>query len=187
MPAEIYERLKARFGESAGELDDTVKSPFIKIGRAEFFEIMWFLRDDPDLRFDFLQLITGIDYPVNFTVVYHLYSYAMRHAIAVKAELPRDNPTIRSVAELWPAADWHERETFDLMGIIFEGHPNLRRILLPEDWEGHPLRKDYVQPEEYHGISNTRRIGDTAYPRPDEDARAILQYKPPPPQPKPAA
>jgi len=89
-----------------------------------------------------------------FEVVYHLASLSHGHRIVLKAIVPRDDPHIASVAAIYPTANWHERETYDLMGIVFDGHPDLRRILLPDDWEGHPLRKDYVFPESYHGISN---------------------------------
>ncbi|MCX7717581.1 MAG: NADH-quinone oxidoreductase subunit C [Candidatus Sumerlaeaceae bacterium] len=183
---EIYELLEEKFPADVLSLDDQAKTPFIKVRRERILPIMRFLRDDPALQFDFLQLITGVDYPDHLESVYHLYSYPLRHAIAIKADLPREAPEIDSVEAIWRAADWHERETFDLMGIIYKGHPDLRRILCPEDWVGHPLRKDYVQPEEYHGISNVRRIGDDWYPKPDEDAKAIIQFKPPKPA-KPSA
>ena len=81
-----------------------------------------------------------------------LYSTTAEHGFAVKVYTDRANPHIASVMDIWPAADWHEREAFDMMGIIFDGHGDLRRILLPEDWVGYPLRKDYVFPREYHGI-----------------------------------
>ena len=86
--------------------------------------------------------------------VYHFLSYQHDHEAVIKIKLDRENPRVASVMDLWPAADWHEREAYDLVGIVYEGHQDLRRILLPDDWEGHPLRKDYKQPEEYHGISN---------------------------------
>jgi NADH-quinone oxidoreductase subunit C len=177
----IFETLKSRLGDAILEFDSTVKSPFIRVSRERFFEVMQALRDEPDLSFDFLQLVTGLDYPDRFVAAYHLASISRGHAIAIKVDLPRTDPSIDSVAALWPAADWHEREQYDLMGIDFKGHPGLRRILCPEDWEGHPLRKDYVQPDEYHGISNARRIGDDWYPKPDEDSKAIQQYKAPKP------
>jgi NADH-quinone oxidoreductase subunit C len=183
---DIHDQLKAKFGDDILALDDTAKSPFIKVNKDSLFIIMRYLRDAAELKFDYLQLVTGLDYPTHFTSVYHLYSYEKQHAIAIKAELPRDNPVVDSVEPLWRAADWHERETFDLMGIVYRGHPDLRRILCPEDWEGHPLRKDYVQPDEYHGISNVRKIGKDWYPKPDEDRKAILQYKEPKPAAKPA-
>jgi NADH-quinone oxidoreductase subunit C len=178
-PSETHQLLKERFGEAVVEFDETVKTPFIRVTRERLLEVMQTLRSDDALQFDYLQLVTGVDYPTCFTVVWHLHSISKLHSVTIKVELPREDPTVASVAAIWPAADWHERETFDLMGIIFEGHPDLRRILLPEDWEGHPLRKDYVPPEEYHGISNRRTIGDDEYPKADEDAKAIQQYKAP--------
>ncbi len=186
---EIHDVLKGKFGGAITGFDDGAKSPFVVVDRAAFASVMPFLRDETSLAFDLLLLVTGLDYPMHFLAVYHLASTRHLHGIAVKVELPRENPEIASLAGIWPAADWHERETYDLVGIQFVGHPNLRRILCPEDWEGYPLRKDYVQPEEYHGISNVRQIGDDSYPKPDEDAKAILQYKAPKPPPpaKPAA
>lgn len=178
-PKEIFDHLKRKLGDNIAALDESVKSPYIQVARESIYPVMECLRDDPELQFDFLQLVTAIDYPDRFVCAYHLYSYPKTHEIAIKTDLPRENPSVASVAPLWPAADWHEREQFDLMGVVFEGHPNLRRIMLPEDWEGHPLRKDYVQPDEYHGISNVRKAGRESYPRPDEDAKAIPPYKPP--------
>jgi NADH-quinone oxidoreductase subunit C len=113
-----------------------------------------FLRDDPELKFDYLRAVSGVDYPKESKLVsvYDLISTAYRHTFAVKVETPRENPHIPSVAGVWPTAEWHEREAYDLLGIVYDGHPNLTRILLPEDWQGHPLRKDYVFPKEYNGI-----------------------------------
>lgn len=91
-----------------------------------------------------------------FEVLYHLRSMHHHRLLPVKVVLPADAPVVDSVADVWPAADWHERETYDLVGITFTGHPNLKRILLPDDWEGHPLRKDYEFPTEYHGIDCTQ-------------------------------
>jgi len=85
-------------------------------------------------------------------LVYNLFSMKHRHKIALRVDLPRDNPRVPSVESVWRTADWHEREAYDLFGIHFEGHPDLRRILCPDDWEGYPLRKDYVVQEYYHGI-----------------------------------
>lgn len=178
---EIFSTLKEKFSADILEIDESVPSPFIKVNKDRFYAVMKFLRDDERLKFDYLQLVTGLDYPTHFCSVYHLYSMPHRHKIAIKADLPRDNPVIDSVEPLWRSADWHEREQFDLMGIVFKGHPDLRRILCPEDWEGHALRKDYVQPEEYHGISNVRKIGKDWYPKPDEDSKAVQQYKAPKP------
>ena len=89
-------------------------------------------------------------------IVYHLYSYTNRHRFVLKVDAARDNPVVHSVAGVWAHAEWQEREVFDLLGVDFPGHPDLRRLLMPEDWPGHPLRKDFVEPEEYHGISTSR-------------------------------
>ena len=105
-----------------------------------------FLRDDPDLSFKYLSDVTALDrYPSEprFEVVYHLRSLPSGECLRLKARLEEANPHIDSVTPLWPSANAFEREVFDLFGIHFDGHPDLRRLLLPEDWEGHPLRKDY--------------------------------------------
>ena len=116
------------------------------------------LHDEPDLRFDCLSNQSGVDYTAkgHIEVVYHLYSYTHRHQIVLKVDVPRDNPVVPTVEGIWKAANWLEREIYDLLGVTFEGHPDLRRILMPEDWIGHPLRKDFVEPEEYHGIRTHR-------------------------------
>jgi NADH-quinone oxidoreductase subunit C len=105
-----------------------------------------FLRSEPDLAFTYLSDVTGVDrFPIEprFELNYHLLSLSRRETLRLRATLPGDDPVIQSVVPVWPTANWHEREIFDLLGIRFEGHPNLRRMLLPDDWEGHPLRKDY--------------------------------------------
>lgn len=115
------------------------------------------LRDDPGLRFDYLMSLTAVDRPpASIEIISHLFSYPHRSMLAVRTTVAREAPRVPSVADLWPAAGWHEREQFDLVGVVFDGHPDLRRILMPDDWEGHPLRKDYVKPDRYHGIDNTR-------------------------------
>ena len=105
-----------------------------------------FMISDPDLAFTYLSDVTGVDrFPIEprFELNYHLLSLARRETIRLRVRLPGGNPVIQSVVPVWPTANWHEREIFDLLGIRFEGHPNLRRMLLPDDWEGYPLRKDY--------------------------------------------
>jgi NADH-quinone oxidoreductase subunit C len=113
---------------------------------------MLFLRDDEKTNFDYLSCLSGVDNKETLGVVYHLFSMTKKHKITIKVELPKDNPEVNTVERVWRTADWHEREAFDMYGIIFKGHHDLRRILNPYDWEGHPLRKDYKQPDEYHGI-----------------------------------
>lgn len=109
-----------------------------------------FLHDEPSIRMDHLADVTAVDFSAypgdggpRFEVVYNMISTAHRHRIRLKARIPGDDPRIDTVTTVWNTANWHERETYDLMGIIFKGHPDLRRILLTEDWEGHPLRKEY--------------------------------------------
>lgn len=156
--AAIHERLRAQFGEGVRESVLDVRDPFVVVDPALLLAICRFLRDDPDLRFDALSNLSGVDYKDKgyIEVVYHLFSYPHRHLVVVKARAPRENPVLASVEDVWKAANWHEREVYDLLGVVFEGHSDLRRLLLPEDWVGHPLRKDYVEPEEYHGISTRR-------------------------------
>ncbi len=113
---------------------------------ASLLRVLEFLRDAPDLRFRYLADVTALDhYPTEprFEVVYHLLSFDHAARLRIKARLPGDNPRIASAVPVWPSANAFEREVFDLFGVVFEGHPFLQRILLPEDWEGHPLRKDY--------------------------------------------
>lgn len=152
-PRAIHDLLKSRFGDGILELQEEGTSPpFAVVSPENLPEIARFLRDEPGLSFDSLMCLSGVDYKERFAVAYHLYSMKERHRMGVKVFLPRENPSVRSVDAVWPAANFMERETYDLFGIVFEGSSDLRRILLPEDWEGHPLRKDYKYPEFYHGI-----------------------------------
>ena len=152
----IYERLKERFADKVVEISDRKPDPFAVIDPAAIVEIGRFLYDDPDTAMDCLNNETGVDYKDRIEVVYHLFSYRHRHGCVLKVRLPRENPSVPTVEEIWRSANWMEREIFDLVGVTFEGHCDLRRILMPEDWPGHPLRKDFVEPVEYHGISTVR-------------------------------
>lgn len=129
------------------------------------------LRDDPRLKFDWLRCISAVDHieEKHFTLIYHLHAtqagdtakdnWTVGGEIAIKTRVPRHNPRIVTVSDVWPAANWHEREAYDLMGIIFENHPDPRRILCCDDWDGHPLRKDYEFPLEYNGIPAVTEYG----------------------------
>jgi len=156
--AAIHQRLKARFGDQVGDCDLQAKDPFIMIQPAAIVEVGRFLKTEPDLFFDCLTNESGVDYKAKgvIQVVYHLYSYRHRHAIVLKVDAPRENPVVPTVEHVWKTANWLEREIYDLLGVTFDGHVDLRRLLMPEDWVGHPLRKDFVEPEEYHGISTRR-------------------------------
>jgi NADH-quinone oxidoreductase subunit C len=151
--AELAERVRARSPDvvvARGEATLTVQ-------RDELTDVLEALRDDPELRLDSLSSVTATDRPgqdPRFWVAYELYSGTHHHRLRVKVGVTEDDARIPSVVELFPTSDWHERETYDFYGIVFDGHPNLRRILLPDDWEGFPLRKT----EELGGV-NTRYHG----------------------------
>ncbi|MFA4014976.1 MAG: hypothetical protein RUDDFDWM_000042 [Candidatus Fervidibacterota bacterium] len=117
----------------------------VRVDKDYVVELCKLLRDDTELQFDYLRCLSAIDWfeEGQMEVVYHLYSMKHGHSLVVKVRVKRDDPRLPSVSSIWAAANWHEREAYDLLGIIFEGHPDLRRILLPQDWTGHPLRKDY--------------------------------------------
>ncbi len=125
---------------------------------ATLVEVCRFLKDEPDLAFDCLSNLSGVDFPKDdrLQVVLHLYSYTHRHKAVVKVNVPLGKPVRPSVERVWKAANWLEREVYDLLGVVFTDHPDLRRLLMPEDWSGYPLRKDFVEPEHYHGISTRR-------------------------------
>ncbi len=189
----IYEKLAAQFGDAVSDYTEGggAKDPFCKVKAARLLEVMKALRDDPELRFDFLQNLTAVDWLKQdiLQVVYHLYSYDHRHDFCVKVDAPRKEPVVPSVETIWPTANWLEREQYDLLGVAFSGHPELKRILMPDDWVGHPMRKDYKELAEYRGMATTRYSPlellvafDKANPQ-IEGSRPVA----PPPKPKPAA
>ncbi len=151
---EVYDKLKKVFEDGIGELKtDVPVCPFFFVSADKINAVSLFLRDEESMQFDNLSCLSGLDYDKdNLAVVYHLYSYVHHHKLVVKVVVPKSNPVVKTVSDVWAAAEWHEREAYDLVGMTFEGHPDLRRILLPEDWEGHPLRKDYKVPEFYKGM-----------------------------------
>lgn len=159
-PQEMIQRISEQFPDAITQALPADKHPRIHTTVEHWRAMAQFLRDDPQLALDWLGCLTAVDYLADqqFCVVYDLRSSAHNHWLAVKVYMDRDKPAIPSVMDLWPAANWHEREAYDLMGIVFEGHSDLRRILLPEDWVGHPLRKDYVYPREYHGIPGSTEL-----------------------------
>jgi NADH-quinone oxidoreductase subunit C len=139
---ELAGRLRQGFDdvlEARGEVTITVS-------REELLETLRALRDDPELRLDFLADVSCTDWPgrePRVWMAYHLSSWERVHRARVKVGLPEDDLRVPSAVEVFPAADWHEREVYDFFGVTFDGHPDLRRILMPEGWEGHPLRKDH--------------------------------------------
>jgi NADH-quinone oxidoreductase subunit C len=153
-PDLIVEKLQARFGDKILEFAKDGIDPAVKVVPDAVHDVCKFLKEEPDLYFDMCHSISGYDLGAGkeLGVIYHLFSFKHRHWFAVKTEVPREGSHIPTVAFLWRTADWHEREVYDLFGITFDGHPDHRRILCPDDWEGWPLRKDYVVQEFYHGI-----------------------------------
>jgi NADH-quinone oxidoreductase subunit C len=117
--------------------------PTLVAGPETYFKVAEFLKYNEQLGFDYLSELHGTDFQTHFELYVHLYSYKQRQSVALKTKVDRQSGTVASIASLWAGADWPERETYDLLGIVFEGHPNLKRIMLPDDWVGHPLRKDY--------------------------------------------
>jgi NADH-quinone oxidoreductase subunit C len=147
--------LEERFPGAVRSFTKEAIDPYAMIEPARIVEVCAFLRDDPRCAFDSLMCLSAVDYPPDrIQVVYHLYSIPLKHKLVLKVDLDRADPRVATVEGVWKMANWHEREAFDLLGVVFEGHPDLRRILLPFDWEGHPLRKDYVAPESYRGVTN---------------------------------
>ena len=142
------EQLKARFPQAILEVSQFLGETTVTVRAAEILPVCRFLRNDPDLAYDLCLFVSAVDQldlgqSPRFVAVYQLSSLRHRRRLRLKAPLSGEPTSIDSVTPVWPAADWHERETFDLLGIRFSGHPELRRILLPHDWAGHPLRKDY--------------------------------------------
>ncbi|MBN2359449.1 MAG: NADH-quinone oxidoreductase subunit C [Deltaproteobacteria bacterium] len=154
---EIELRLRTRFGAAIREAKPDALDPWIAVDPAALPAVALFLRDAEELAFDDLSILTATDFPPDrIQVAYHLWSYRHHHLLVLKVDLPRAEPGVQTVGDLWPAASWYEREMYDLLGVRFAGHPALRRLLLPEDWEGHPLRKDWREPEQYQGMPTSR-------------------------------
>lgn len=165
---EIFNYIKSKFPEEKFDLIENIGGQILIVPSKILGDLCYLLRDDEQLSFDTLMNLSGLDLADgekkelndgtieivggHLATVYHLHSMKHNHKLTLKVLLPRENPIVPSVERIWRAADWHEREAYDLFGIIFEGHHNLKRILLPEDWEGYPLRKDYKVQEFYQGM-----------------------------------
>ncbi len=167
---EIFNLLKENFGDSIIELVANIPVEQVIVANPmEIDKIGLFLKDQEGLKFDNLMCLSGVDDANGksikdeegnvtieggtLSVYYHFESVKLGHKVVLKVSTPRENPQVASLAEIWHHADWHEREAYDLLGIIFLNHPDLRRILMPYDWDaGYPLRKDYKNPEFYHGM-----------------------------------
>jgi len=144
----VLTRLQERCGDEIQEVTTWRHETTVILRLSGLLRVGRILRDDPDLAFDFLSSVTGVDrlnlpesHP-RFEVVYHLYSLGHKWRLRLKVRVD-EGEAVPSVTSIWETATWHEREVFDLFGVTFSNHPDLRRILMPEDWQGHPLRKDY--------------------------------------------
>lgn len=151
---EIAAALQGAFGDAVLEVkSEGVVEPWVKVAAPKLRGIALLLRDDPGLRFDYLMCLSGVDHTKELLgVVYHLSSMTHLHKLTLKTDVPASDPKVPTVSDIWPTANWHEREAWDMFGIVFTDHPDLRRILLPEDYPGHPLRKDFKVPEFYNGM-----------------------------------
>ncbi len=178
---EIHERLQAEFGDAVGPLSEPKIDPFAVVKADRLVAVASFLKRTPGIELDHCDDVTALDWPRRnvIEVVYHLFSYGHRHGIVLKVEADRAAPVVPSVTGVWKAANWLEREVYDLFGVTFTGHPDLRRLLLPDDWNGWPLRKDYQESGGYHDISNVRENPLVELRRLDEKRRA--ENPPPPP------
>ena len=136
--------LAAKFPQVTADPSPSNLPAFI-VPKDQFRGVMEFLKSDPAMDFDYPMCQTAVDWPERnvITPAYHLYSMSKDHKIVIKVELDRADPKIVTVCDLWPGCEWFERETYDMYGVIFENHPDLRRIMMTDDWVGFPLRKDY--------------------------------------------
>ncbi|MEI7788980.1 MAG: NADH-quinone oxidoreductase subunit C [Chlorobiaceae bacterium] len=154
--AAAYVIIHDKFGDALSVFDANETMPFFEVlDTAQWPEIALFMRDHPKLQFNYMACLSGVDYQAEEKVgiVCNIESLAQRnHKLAVKVKCARHGGSIPSVAEVWHTANWHEREAYDMFGMLFTDHPDMRRILCPDDWEGYPLLKDYKVQESYHGI-----------------------------------
>jgi NADH-quinone oxidoreductase subunit C len=152
-PQEIAVLLTEKFGGQIIESKTDAVNPWSAVEPSFLLDICRFLRSDERLEMDHLELLGGADYKDRIEVVYVVCSIKHHHRYTLKCRLPRDAPKAPTVESVWRVANWHEREAFDMFGVDFEGHSDMRRILCPDDWEGHPLRKDYIFPTTYRDMA----------------------------------
>ncbi len=146
MNQKVIEKLKSRFGETAFEANEFRGELTVVVPKEIIIDVCRFLKDDTTLKFDLLADLCGIDMYTpakRFGVIYNLYSLTNQHRIRLKTFVEEESPKLPTVSTIWPTANWHERETYDMFGVVFEGHPDLRRMYLPEEYEHYPLRKDF--------------------------------------------
>lgn len=163
-------QLKDRFADAVLEVSEAHGEVTLVVGREQIVAICRWLKDTPDLRYDLLMDMAGVDYlgrEPRFEVVYHLYSVPHNRRLRLKVRVPEADLVVPSVTSVWRTANWHEREAFDMLGIRFADHPDLRRIYMPDDYPGHPLRKDFPI------------LGPEAEVGPRDDVHTLHQSPPP--------
>jgi NADH-quinone oxidoreductase subunit C len=144
-PDDVAMRLRARFGDDVSDVTDQHGDVVATVTRERYHELCRFIRDEPELACDYADFTTGVDLGEEggFQVLTHLFSTTHHHNVRVKVAVPADDPVLPTVSDLWATCDWHERETAEMFGIRFEGHPMPVKLLLSEPFEGYPLRKDF--------------------------------------------
>lgn len=146
MSRRVLEKLKEHFS-SAIDVEEEFRGDLsVRVKKDQIAAVSEYLRNDPELRYDLIVDVCGVDMyrpEARFEVVYHLYSLQNKEYLRLKVEVDESDPVVDTVSHIWPGANWHERETFDMYGITFRGHPDLRRMYMPEDYEYYPLRKDF--------------------------------------------
>ena len=144
---EIADKIKSKYPDTVVDLEQN----FLTIQGKDWLEIAKYIKDDVDIKFDLLSCLTSIDgEDLGFYVAYNFYSTSFKHKLEVRVFA--EDMSVPSVENIWKTANWHEREAYDLMGIDFKGHSDMRRIFLPNDWKGHPLQKQYKEPDYYRGM-----------------------------------
>ena len=168
MAQRVLDRLREVLGDTIVETRSCSGDEIAFVRRSDWHRVAEFLRDDPACAFDMFVDLTGCDYPKEeerLEVWLRLYSLRHKQRICLKTRVPEDDPTVGTVTDLWKGASWFERETYDMLGVRFEGHPDLRRILLYEQFEGHPLRKDYPLARRWPLVPERDPITQPWYPR----------------------
>ena len=145
-PDEAASRLRARFGADVLDVAEQHGHTVVTVSRERYHDVCRFLRDEPEFACDYADFTSGVDWGEErgFEVVTHLFSTTHHHNVRVKVGVPYDDPVVATVSDLWATCDWHERETAEMFGIRFQGHPMPVKLLLSEPFEGHPLRKDFA-------------------------------------------
>lgn len=167
-PLQVAENLREKFPDAVLATAEYRGQASVTLSGDSILEVCKYLHNEPDMNFKYLRDLTAVDYmgmrDTRFEVIYHLYSISNRSMIRLKVPVEESRAEVDSISSIWSGANWHERECYDLLGISFKGHPDHRRILMPEDWEGHPLRKDYpvTGPDREHDWQGFKDVIETS-------------------------